>query len=393
MGEYLLACDEGTSSARSVLFDRDGNVASSAQLELQSAFPNDGWVEQDANATWEAQHSSIDHALERFGVSPSALHAVGITNQRETTIVWDRTTGEPIGPAITWQCRRTASRCDALKAANDTAWISGRTGLKVDPYFSATKIRWMLDNDPALQRRANDGELAFGTVDSWLVFKLTAGSVHAIDRTNASRTLLMDLRHGIWDDELLAFFDIPKAMMPTIVPSCGILGITAGEVLGVEVPIAGIAGDQQAALVGQGCFTPNAAKLTYGTGAFLLVHTGSEPRTSNAGLLSTTAASLTNGAEFALEGSVFSAGSTIQWLRDNLGVLSSAAESEAMATSVPDSAGVFLVPAFEGLGAPHWDAKARGAIVGLTRAADRSHLVRAALESMALQTFDLIDAL
>ena len=393
MSQYLLACDEGTSSARSVLFDREGNVAASAQIELQSTFPQDGWVEQNANAIWDAQRQSITNALEQLGTTASSLHAVGITNQRETTIVWDRFTGEPVAPAITWQCRRTADQCAEINSSSDATWISERTGLKIDPYFSATKLRWILDSSPDLPKRAKNGELAFGTVDSWLMFKFTDGRLHAIDRTNASRTLLMDLRKGAWDDELLGYFDIPREILPTIAPSSGEIGYTAGEVLGVEIPIAGVAGDQQAALVGQGCTTPNSAKLTYGTGAFLLVHTGNETKVSENGLLSTTAASSSDADEFALEGSVFSAGSAIQWLRDNLGILTTATESEELATSVPNNAGVYLVPAFEGLGAPHWSANARGALVGLSRSADRRHIVRAALESIALQSYDLIAAL
>ena len=393
MSQYLLACDEGTSSARSVLFDREGQVAASAQIELQSTFPNDGWVEQDANAIWDAQRQSITDALEQIGTTTSALHAVGITNQRETTLVWDRSTGKPVGPAITWQCRRTADQCAAINSSNDAEWISARTGLKIDPYFSATKLRWILDSDTDLARRAMNGELAFGTVDSWLIFKLTEGRLHAIDRTNASRTLLMNLHEGTWDDDILSYLDIPPSMLPTIAPSSGEIGYTSGDVLGVEIPIAGVAGDQQAALVGQKCIAANSAKLTYGTGAFLLVHTGFEAKVSSSGLLSTTAASLGERDEFAIEGSVFSAGSAIQWLRDNLGLLATAAESENLATSVPDCGGVYLVPAFEGLGAPHWAANARGALVGLSRAADRRHIVRAALESIALQSYDLIEAL
>ena len=393
MSQYLLACDEGTSSARSVLFDRDGNVAASAQLELQSVFPNDGWVEQDANAIWDAQRQSITSAHEQLGTTASSLHAVGITNQRETTVLWDRKTGIPVGPAITWQCRRTADQCARIDDSGDADWISARTGLKIDPYFSATKLRWLLDSDSDLNRRAIDGELAFGTVDSWLIFKLTGGRLHAIDRTNASRTLLMNLRDGVWDQELLSYFDIPSALLPEIAPSSAEIGYTAGDVLGVEIPIAGVAGDQQAALVGQACTSRNTAKLTYGTGAFLLVHTGFEAQVSESGLLSTTAASLRQRNEFAIEGSVFSAGSAIQWLRDNLGLLTTAAESEVLATSVPNCGGVYLIPAFEGLGAPHWDADVRGALVGLTRSVDRRHIVRAALESIALQSYDLIEAL
>ncbi len=392
MGQYLLACDEGTSSARSVLFDRNGCVAASAQVALKSVFPREGWVEQDANAIWQAQYQSIVAALKQIDATASSLHAIGITNQRETTIVWDKSTGEPVGPAITWQCRRTADKCYEINASGAAEWISMRTGLKVDPYFSATKIRWLLDSDPDLSRRAANGELAFGTVDSWLIFKLTGGRIHAIDRTNASRTLLMDLVSGTWDQKLLDYFEIHRTMLPDIVQSIGEIGWTAGDTIGSEIPIAGVAGDQQAAMIGQGCTSRNSAKLTYGTGAFLLVHTGAEARKSNAGLLSTAAASVGAQDEFALEGSVFSAGSSIQWLRDNLGILESTKESELLANSVPHCAGVYLVPAFEGLGAPHWAAHARGALVGLSRLADRRHVARAALESIALQAFDLIQA-
>lgn len=393
MKRYILACDEGTSSARSVLFNRDGRAVASAQFPIASSFPRDGWVEQDASEIWDRQLESVKSVLEKARASINDIEAVGITNQRETTVLWDKLSGEPVAPAITWQCRRTMAQCETINATGDGAWIARRSGLKVDPYFSATKLRWLLDSDPDLQTRANNNELAFGTVDSWLVYKLTNARMHAIDRTNASRTLLMDLRTGVWDDELMAFFDIPKQVMPEIVPSKGILDIAVGSVLGADVPIAGIAGDQQAALVGQGCTDVDSAKLTYGTGAFLLTHTGFEVPTSASGLLSTAAASIGESDEFALEGSVFAAGSAIQWLRDNLGLLPSASESDAIARSVPDCAGVYLVPAFEGLGAPHWAPHARGALVGLSRAADRRHIVRATLESIALQCYDLVATL
>ena len=394
MTKYLLACDEGTSSARSVLYERDGTAVASAQVPIASEFPQDGWVEQDANAIWHAQLESLQTALNQLDGRASDLHAIGITNQRETTLILGpQQWGGLLVPAITWQCRRTAERCAAISESSDADWICARTGLKIDPYFSATKLRWLLDNVPNASLRAVAGELAFGTVDSWLIYKLTGGQVHAIDRTNASRTLLMDLQRGAWDSELLAYFDIPRALMPEIVPSVGVLGHSSGDIVGAEVPIAGVAGDQQAAMIGQQCTSVNSAKLTYGTGAFLLVHTGYEPQTSEAGLLSTVAASIGDRDEFALEGSVFSAGSAVQWLRDNLGLLESAPESESIATSVADCAGVYLVPAFEGLGAPHWNPDARGALVGLTRATDRRHIVRAALESIALQSYDLIAAL
>lgn len=393
MNRYILACDEGTSSARSVLFDQAGLAVGSAQQSVKSEFPQEGWVEQDAEAIWQAQLETIKAVLARKNVSVKSLHAIGITNQRETTIVWDRKSGDPIGPAITWQCRRTADQCAQINASPDAEWLSAQSGLKVDPYFSATKIRWLLDSQPDFTQRAAAGELAFGTVDSWLIYKLTGGRQHLIDRTNASRTLLMELQSATWSTEILSYFDIPISMLPTIVPSTDDIAVTDGDVVGAEIVIAGIAGDQQAAMIGQGCTTANTAKLTYGTGAFLLVHTGTEISRSEHGLLSTTAASLGAQDEFAIEGSVFAAGSAMQWLRDELGLIESTAETAAIANSIPDSAGVYLVPAFEGLGAPHWAAAARGALIGLSRGADKRHVVRAGLESIALQSYDLINAL
>ena len=391
MGEYILACDEGTSSVRCVAFDRQGDAVSSSQLPLTSRFPRLGWVEQDANEIWRKQLACITNVINQLSVALSDIHALGITNQRETTVVWDRDTAEPIAPSITWQCSRTAEECAKIRESGKAAWIAETTGLQVDPYFSATKLGWILANVPQARQRAEDGELLFGTIDSWLIYRLTAGEVHAIDRTNASRTMLMVLETGTWDSGLLEYFQIPATMMPTIVPSKGILGYCNSEVVGYEIPIAGVAGDQQAAMVGQACTYEDSAKLTYGTGAFLLVHTGSKRVQSKHGLLSTAVASMGDEEEFALEGSVFSAGSAVQWLRDSLGLISSASETESMANSVPDSNGVYLVPAFEGLGAPHWAPEARGALVGLTRSTDRRHIARATLESIALQCFDLLE--
>ncbi len=349
-------------------------------------------MEQDAEAIWRTQFRAVREAVEQGG-GWSRVAALGITNQRETTIVWDRATGAPIAPAIVWQCRRTAAACARLDAAGLGSEAAQRTGLVLDPYFSGTKIAWILDNAPGARERAQAGELAFGTVDSWLVYKLTGGAVHAIDRTNASRTLLMNLRTGAWDQAMLALLGIPQAILPTIVASCGELATTDGDLLGAEVPIAGIVGDQQAALVGQACFRAGLVKNTYGTGCFALMHTGTQAFDSRHRLLATTAASAAKAEEFALEGAIFVAGAVVQWLRDGLGLIRSAAESQQAAEAVPDTAGVYLVPAFVGLGAPHWNPAARGILTGLTRGASREHIVRAALESIAYQTRDLVEAM
>ncbi len=392
MTDHVLACDEGTSSARAVVFDREARAVATSQTPLRSTFPHSGWVEQDAEEIWNTQLTVARAAAEQCG-GWNAVMSIGITNQRETTIVWDRATGQAIAPAIVWQCRRTADHCAALKAAGHSDAVTARTGLVLDPYFSATKIRWILDNVRDARQRAQAGELAFGTVDSWLVYRLSGGTEHVMDRSNASRTLLMNLGTGEWDENMLALFDVPRPMLPRIVPSCGVMAHTNGDLLGREVPIAGIAGDQQAALFGQACFREGLVKNTYGTGCFALMHTGSTPSRSAHKLLSTTAASAPGRTDFALEGAIFVAGAVVQWLRDELGLIGTAAESAAVARTVPDTGGVYLVPAFTGLGAPYWNSDSRGLLTGLTRGARREHIVRAALESIAFQTRDLVEAM
>ena len=392
MADHILACDEGTSSARAVLFDREATAVASAQSPVESSCPQSGWVEQSAEAIWETQLAVAREATEQCG-GWNAIAAIGITNQRETTVVWDRATGAAIAPAIVWQCRRTAPACADLVAGGHAATVVSRTGLVADPYFSGTKIGWILDNVPGARERAEAGELAFGTVDSWLVYRLTGGKEHVIDRTNASRTLLMNLGTGRWDETMLSLLGVPPAMLPRIVPSCGVVATTDGDVVGAEVPIAGIAGDQQAALFGQACFRPGLVKNTYGTGCFALMHTGEESSPSRHRLLSTTAASAPGRAEFALEGAIFVAGAVVQWLRDEVGLIDRASDSRQAAESVQDTAGVYMVPAFTGLGAPYWNAEARGLVTGLTRGAKREHIVRAALESIAYQTRDLVEAM
>jgi len=388
----ILSLDEGTTSARAIVFDRDTNVLAMRSTPIECRYPSPGWVEQDAEQIWRAQQATARAVLERTGVAADRLAAVGIANQRETTIVWDRRTGAPIAPAIVWQCRRTADFCRDLAAAGHAPRIAERTGLVIDAYFSASKIRWILDHVPDAARRAEAGDLAFGTVDSWLIYKLTAGRVHVIDRSNASRTMLLNL-DGAWDQEMLDLFGIPRPLLPAVVGSSEIVGTTDPDVLGAEVPIAGIAGDQQAALVGQACFRPGLSKNTYGTGCFFLMHTGGHPVPSRNRLITTLAAATGPRLEYALEGSVFVAGAAVQWLRDSLGLVRDAAHTEAVAASVPDTAGVYFVPAFVGLGAPHWNADARGAITGLTRAAGAAHLVRATLEAIAYQTRELVEAM
>ena len=392
MAHQVLACDEGTSSARAVVFDSEARALATAQHPFESRYPQSGWVEQDAKAIWSTQLLAANEAVRECG-GWGSIDAIGITNQRETTVVWDRTTGEPVGPAIVWQCRRTATTCADLTAAGHADEVSERTGLVLDPYFSGTKIAWILDNVPGARTRAEAGELAFGTVDSWLVHRLSGGRAHVIDRTNASRTLLMNLRTGRWDERMLALLGVPAAMLPRIVPSCGVMATTDGDLFGAEVPIAGIAGDQQAALFGQACFRPGLVKNTYGTGCFALMHTGGDASRSTHSLLSTTAASAPGRNDFALEGAIFVAGAVVQWLRDELGVIGTAAESNDLAGSVSDTGGVYMVPAFTGLGAPYWNADARGILTGLTRGTGREQIVRAALESIAYQTRDLVEAM
>ena len=386
---YLLALDEGTTSARAALYDERGNRLSMKAFPFSANYPQPGWVEQDAEDIWQAQ---VEAARAVAGGAREPIAALGITNQRETTIVWDRRTGKPVGPAIVWQCRRTADFCRELERTAG-ALITRKTGLVVDAYFSGSKIRWILENVPDARKRARDGELLFGTVDTWLIWKLTNGACHVTDDSNASRTMLMDLTTGQWDPELLSLFDIPAEMLPRIVRSSEVLGTTNAEHIGAEIPIAGIAGDQQAALAGQACFRPGLAKNTYGTGCFALLHTGTGRPVSQNQLLATRAASTTARAEFAIEGSVFVAGAAVQWLRDKLRVISTAAESEAVAAAVDDTGGVYFVPAFVGLGAPHWDAAARGTITGITLGTTSAHIVRAALESIAYQTRELMDAM
>lgn len=390
----VLSLDQGTTSSRAVLFDRDGRALGMARRTFSQIFPQPGWVEHDPREIWESQLAVARQALAESGVAPADVAAVGITNQRETTVVWDRLTGEPVCNAIVWQCRRTAPACDALTARGLAGIIREKTGLVPDPYFSGTKLAWILERVPGARARAERGELLFGTVDTWLLWNLTGGRVHATDVSNASRTLLFNIHTLRWDDDLLRALDIPAAMLPQVLPSSGRFGVTARGVLGdAEIPIAGVAGDQQAALFGQTCFEAGAAKNTYGTGCFLLQNTGPRPIPSRHGLLTTVAWQAGGETAYALEGSVFTAGAAIQWLRDEMGLIATAADSEAAAREVADTGGVYLVPAFTGLGAPYWDSRARGALFGVTRGTRRAHVVRAALEAIAYQTKDVLDAM
>ena len=395
MSRYVLALDQGTTSSRSILFDHGGNIVASAQREFRQYFPEPGWVEHDADEIWVSQAVTITEVLAKAEITPADLAAVGITNQRETVVLWDRVTGHPLAPAIVWQDRRTADLCAALKSAGHEARVSERTGLLLDPYFSATKLAWLLDSIPGARAGAERGELCFGTVDSWLIWKLSGHRQHVTDATNASRTLLLDLRTGQWDEGMLELFRIPRACLPEVLPSS--LGVgTAGplevEIEGVTVPLGGIAGDQQAALFGQNCLHVGMAKNTYGTGCFMLMNTGDVPLMSENRLL-TTIAWDRGGRRYALEGSVFVAGAVVQWLRDGLGLIERSADVEALAATVPDNGGMFLVPAFTGLGSPHWDAYARGTMVGMSRGTTRGHIARAALESIAYQSADLLQAM
>ena len=390
---FVLALDQGTTSSRALVFDRQAAIVGRGQQEFPQIYPEPGLVEHDARAIWSSQRTACEQALAAAGAGPSDIAAVGITNQRETTLVWDRSTGEPIHNAIVWQDRRTAGMCDQLRARGVEAMIAERTGLRLDPYFSATKLRWLLDNVDGAQRAAEAGKLCFGTVDSWLLWQLTGGLLHATDATNASRTLLYDIHRGSWDEELLELFSVPRAMLPEVRDSAGVLGTVAAGLPATGAPIAGVAGDQQAALFGQLCHQPGAAKNTYGTGCFLLRNTGQQAIVSDNQLLTTVAWRLAGVTEYALEGAVFVAGAVVQWLRDELRIVESAAEVDRLAASVPDAGGVYLVPAFTGLGAPHWDPYARGAMFGLTRGTGRAQLCRAALESIALQTADLLDCM
>jgi glycerol kinase len=387
----LLALDQGTTSSRSIVFDETGAIVASAQKEFRQIYPQPGWVEHDAEEIWITQAATIAEVLAKANLTASDISAVGITNQRETTVIWDRQTGVPVGPAIVWQDRRTSAWCDELKRAGHADRIQARTGLVIDAYFSASKVRWMLDHVPGVRMRAEAGELAFGTIDSWLVWKLTAGKVHITDASNASRTMLFNIHRGTWDDELLSLFGIPRSLLPEVRDSSEVYALAQVAIPGV--PIAGIAGDQQAALFGQACVRPGMVKNTYGTGCFMLMHTGEQPMQSRHQLLSTVAWRLGGKMEYALEGSVFVAGAVVQYLRDNLSQIRNAAEVEALAAGVADNGGVYFVPAFVGLGAPHWDQRARGAILGLTRGADAGHIARAALEAIAFQVADVLKAM
>jgi len=389
--KHLLAIDQGTTSSRAIIFDEAGTLVASAQREFRQYFPQPGWVEHDAEEIWETQAATIVEVLAKTGLRPADLAAVGITNQRETTLVWDRRTGRPIARAIVWQDRRTAGFCQQLHEAEHEALIAEKTGLVLDAYFSASKLRWLLDHVPDARARATRGELAFGTIDSWLVWKLTGGKLHITDASNASRTMLVNLATGDWDDDLLALFDVPRALLPEIRDSSEVYAKASEVVPGV--PIAGMAGDQQAALFGQACLQPGMAKNTYGTGCFMLLQTGAERVRSRQRLLSTIAWRLGGRIEYALEGSVFVAGAAVQYLRDGLGLIRSAAEIEKLATSVPDNGGVYFVPAFVGLGAPYWDPHARGAILGLTRGTGPAHIARAVVEAIAHQVTDVLDAM
>ena len=389
---YIAALDQGTTSSRCILFDREQNMAGMAQKEFTQFYPRPGWVEHDPMEIWSSQYGVLMEALAQSGADVRELAGIGIPNQRETAVVWDKDTGKPVYNAIVWQCRRTAGLCEELKADPDfTAYVKDRTGLLIDAYFSATKIRWILDNVPGARERAEEGKLLFGTVDSWLIWKLTGGKVHVTDCTNASRTMLYDIRSLRWDETICKKLGIPMSMLPQVRSSSEIYGYV--NIQGVEVPIAGIAGDQQAALFGQTCFEPGEAKNTYGTGCFLLMNTGETPFVSKNGLLTTIAVGLDGKVTYALEGSIFVGGAVIQWLRDELGLISDSSDTEYFARKAADTAGVYVVPAFTGLGAPHWDMNARGAILGLTRGAGRNHIIRAALESTAYQTADVLRAM
>lgn len=395
MASYVLALDQGTTSSRAILFDHDGRIVGTAQQEFPQIYPKPGWVEHDPEAIWRTQTDTARQALEKAGVTAEQVAAIGITNQRETTVVWDRETGAPLHNAIVWQCRRTASRCDRLRADGWADPIREKTGLVIDAYFSGTKLAWLLDQVPGLREKAERGEALFGTIDSFLTWRLSRGQLHVSDVSNASRTMLFNIHTLDWDDEILTELCIPRAMLPEVRPSSQVYGVTESSLLGSEVPIAGAAGDQQAALFGQTCFAPGQAKNTYGTGCFLLLNTGEKAVASERGLLTTIAWQLRNTAEvtYALEGSVFIAGAAIQWLRDGLGIIAHAAETELLAREVEDTGGVYFVPAFVGLGAPYWDAYARGTIIGLTRGTDRRHLARAALEAICYQSRDLLEAM
>ena len=393
MGKYVMALDQGTTSSRCILFDKAGTICSIARKEFTQFYPKPGWVEHDPLEIWSSQLAVAIEAVSKISADISEIEAIGITNQRETTIVWNKETGDPVYPAIVWQCRRTAEMIDQIKDDGFDKVIREHTGLIPDAYFSATKIRWILDNVPSAREDAENGKLLFGTVDTWLIWKMSKGEVHVTDYTNASRTMLFDIRNLRWDDEILDYLDIPKCMLPEVKPSSCVYGYTSEQLIGGRIPISGAAGDQQAALFGQCCFHPGDVKNTYGTGCFLLMHTGDRIVESKEGLLTTIAVNADGTPGYAVEGSVFIAGAAIQWLRDEMQLISDAAESEAFCLSVPDTNGVYVVPAFTGLGAPYWDPYARGAVLGLTRGAKKEHFIRATVESLAFQVYDVIDAM
>ncbi|MGR4864013.1 glycerol kinase GlpK [Caulobacter sp. LARHSG274] len=390
---YILAIDQGTTSTRSIVFDEKGGVAGLDQREFAQSYPELGWVEHDPETIWRDVVDTARAALASAGVAASAVAAIGIANQRETVVVWERTTGRALHPAIVWQDRRTADRCEALRQAGHEPLVQARTGLRLDPYFSASKLAWILDQVPGAREAAQRGELAFGTIDSFLLWRLTGGRAHATDATNASRTLLFDIHRQAWDEDLLRLFDIPAALLPEVRDNCADFGETQADLFGAPIPIRGMAGDQQAALIGQACFDEGMIKATYGTGCFMLMNTGARPVTSHARLLTTVAHRLGGQPTYALEGSIFVAGAAIKWLRDQLGLIVRASDTSSLATSVPDGHGVYMVPAFVGLGAPYWDPQARGLIHGLTLDTSAAHIARAALESVAFQTHDLIAAM
>jgi glycerol kinase len=393
MKKYVLAIDAGTTSSRAILFDQNGQQVGVAQYEFPQYFPKEGWVEHDANEIWDTQLRAIKSVLVEHGVQASEISAIGITNQRETTVVWDRDTGKPVGKAIVWQDRRTAATCQQLTSQGKDAVFLQKTGLVLDAYFSGTKIKWILDQDAALKEKARNGGLAFGTVDSWLIWNLTNGNYHVTDVTNASRTLLFNIHTLEWDQELLDILDVPQSMLPSVVDSSQVIGQTEVSLLGEAIPISGIAGDQQAALFGQLCLKPGEVKNTYGTGCFAIMNTGNQPVQSKNKMLTTIGWKIGDEVVYALEGSVFIAGALIQWLRDNLGIIKSASEVESLAGSVEDNGGVTFIPALSGLGAPHWDAGATGAIFGITRGTSKGHIARAALEAIALSSRDIIVAM
>lgn len=393
MAEYIMALDQGTTSSRCILFDKSGNICSMAQKEFTQIYPKPGWVEHNPMEIWSSQLAVTIEAMAKVGADPSEIKAIGITNQRETTIVWDKLTGEPVYNAIVWQCRRTADTIQKLVNDGYSDMVKAKTGLIPDPYFSASKIAWILDEVPGAREKAKEGNLLFGTVDTWLIYNLTKGEVHVTDYTNASRTMLFDIHNLCWDDELLELFDIPKLMLPKVKPSSTIYGYTESSVLGGRIPIAGIAGDQQAALFGQCCFQKGQVKNTYGTGCFLLMNTGKDAISSGHGLLTTIAASTSDEVEYALEGSVFVAGAVVQWLRDGMRMIKAADQTQDYANDCEDTGGVYLVPAFVGMGAPYWNSYARGVLVGLTRGCRKEEFIRAAIESIAYQTADVLKAM